>query len=50
MVCCDTCPFTPTCEEEQDFLADIGLAPAWGEEYEEDSLPGEDLTEADSWI
>lgn len=33
MVCCDTCPFSPTCEEEEDFLRDIGLAEPWGEEY-----------------
>jgi hypothetical protein len=25
VICCDTCPFSPTCEEEDDFLASIGL-------------------------
>ena len=24
-ICCDSCPFDPTCEEENDFLASIGL-------------------------
>ena len=23
MICCDSCPFSPTCEEEDDFLRDI---------------------------
>lgn len=31
-ICCDSCPFTPTCEEENEFLRDIGLADQWGEE------------------
>lgn len=31
-LCCDTCPLSPTCEEERDFLRDIGLADPWGEE------------------
>lgn len=35
MICCDTCPLSPTCEEEADFLADIGLGEQWGEEYPE---------------
>jgi hypothetical protein len=26
MICCDTCPYSPTCEEEDDFLTSIGLA------------------------
>lgn len=34
-ICCDTCPMSPTCEEHNDFLADIGLAPQWGEEYDD---------------
>lgn len=21
-ICCDTCPYSPTCEEERDFLLD----------------------------
>jgi hypothetical protein len=25
-ICCDTCPYTPTCEEQNDFLRDILLA------------------------
>lgn len=36
MICCDTCPYTPTCEEEDQFLADIGLAPQWGEEHDDE--------------
>jgi len=24
-ICCDCCPLSPTCEEENDFLASIGL-------------------------
>lgn len=32
-ICCDTCPLDPTCEEENDFLRDIGLADEWGEEH-----------------
>lgn len=31
--CCDSCPFAPTCEEERDFLASVGLGEEWGEEY-----------------
>lgn len=32
MICCDTCPYNPTCEEQDEFLADIfGL----DNEYEE---------------
>lgn len=32
MICCDTCPYSPTCEEEDDFLSDIfGL----DDEYED---------------
>jgi hypothetical protein len=23
-ICCDSCPFDPTCEEENDFLATLG--------------------------
>ncbi len=23
MICCDSCPYSPTCEEEEDFLRDI---------------------------
>ena len=24
-ICCDSCPYSPTCEEYNDFLRDIGL-------------------------
>ena len=30
-ICCDSCPYSPTCEEENDFLRDIGLADDDGE-------------------
>jgi hypothetical protein len=33
MVCCDTCPFTPTCEEIELEESD------WGEEYERQDWP-----------
>lgn len=23
MICCDTCPFAVTCEEQEDFLRDV---------------------------
>ena len=34
MICCDTCPYSPTCEEEDDFLRSIGLLDEdeWGDE------------------
>jgi hypothetical protein len=33
MICCDSCPFSPTCEEEDDFLESIGLGEhEWDEE------------------
>jgi hypothetical protein len=33
MICCDTCPYSPTCEEEDDFLASIGLTDEeWGDD------------------
>jgi len=35
-ICCDCCPYTPTCEEENEFLRDIGLADEWGEPSAED--------------
>ena len=22
-ICCDTCPYNPTCEDERDFLKDV---------------------------
>ena len=22
-ICCDTCPYSPACEEERDFLTDV---------------------------
>ena len=25
-ICCDSCPYDPTCEDENEFLRDIGLA------------------------
>lgn len=32
-ICCDTCPYTPTCEEIQDFERDVlHLGDEWGEE------------------
>jgi hypothetical protein len=35
VICCDTCPFSPTCEEEEEFLRDVGQADDWwGEEYD----------------
>lgn len=34
-ICCDTCPFDPTCEEHNDFLESAGLIDPWGEEFEE---------------
>lgn len=39
MICCDTCPYSPTCEEEDDFLASIGLGEPWGEEYGDEPAP-----------
>lgn len=36
MICCDTCPYSPTCEEDDDFLRQIGLLDAdWEEEYDD---------------
>ncbi len=36
MICCDSCPYSPTCEEEQDFLRDIfGLD-------DDEAIPGYD--------
>jgi hypothetical protein len=32
VICCDTCPMSPTCEEENQFLADIGLGEPWGDD------------------
>jgi len=33
MICCDTCPYNPTCEEEDDFLRQIGLLDdEWGDD------------------
>jgi hypothetical protein len=23
MICCDTCPYSPTCEEEEDFAREV---------------------------
>ena len=32
-ICCDTCPFWPTCEDENEFTAQIFGLDEWGEEY-----------------
>lgn len=33
-ICCDTCPFTPTCEEIDDFERDVlRLGEEWAEEH-----------------
>jgi hypothetical protein len=34
VICCDTCPYSPTCEEEIVLLRPIGLGDEeeWGEE------------------
>lgn len=39
MICCDTCPYSPTCEEEDDFMAQIFGTGEWGEEYPDDLCP-----------
>lgn len=39
MICCDTCPYSPTCEEEDDFMAQIFDTGEWGEEYPDDLCP-----------
>jgi hypothetical protein len=32
-ICCDTCPYAPTCEEVSDFERDVlHLGDEWGEE------------------
>jgi hypothetical protein len=32
-ICCDSCPFNPTYEEQNEFLRDTGVADdEWGEE------------------
>ena len=34
MICCDTCPYNPTCEEVEDFERDVlGLHEDWGQEH-----------------
>ena len=36
MTCCDTCPFTPDCEEVADFERDVlRMHDEWGEEYDD---------------
>jgi hypothetical protein len=41
MICCDTCPFWPTCEELE--------PPDWGEEFPEDIFsPTENID--DDWM
>ena len=35
-ICCDSCPLYPTCEEENEFLRDIGQADEWGDLSAED--------------
>jgi len=33
MICCDTCPYWPACEEAEDFECNVlGLHDEWGEE------------------
>ena len=35
MNCCDTCPYSPTCEEIADFEADVlRLGGEWGKEHD----------------
>lgn len=35
-ICCDTCPFEPTCEEIRDFERDVlGLGEEWGQEHDD---------------
>jgi len=36
MICCDTCPYYPTCEEVEDFERDaLGLHDDWGDDGHE---------------
>jgi hypothetical protein len=35
MICCDTCPYWPTCEEEDEFRREVlGLDTEEGEEWQ----------------
>lgn len=35
MICCDTCPYYPTCEEVEEFERDVlRMGDEWGEEHE----------------
>jgi hypothetical protein len=37
MICCDTCPYWPTCEEIEDFEQNVlRLHEEWGQEYEDE--------------
>jgi hypothetical protein len=38
-VCCDCCPYSPTCEEYNDWLRDIGLADERGEPVDVEAEP-----------
>jgi hypothetical protein len=38
-ICCDCCPYEPTCEEENDFLASIGLGDPGDFEWGDDGHP-----------
>lgn len=31
MICCDTCPYSPTCEEEEDFRREVLGLDLWAE-------------------
>lgn len=35
-ICCDTCPYAPTCEEINDFERDVlRLGEEWGQEHDD---------------
>jgi hypothetical protein len=40
-ICCDTCPWNPTCEEDNDFLASIGLGDPGDFEWGDDEWNGQ---------
>lgn len=39
-ICCDTCPFDPTCEDENDFLRDVFGWDEYDDGYAGDAPPG----------